>query len=289
MGKYLAIGNRAAAEVFRLADEVLGMPLSTLCWEGPADELTRTSITQPAIVTTSLACAAALQAAGIEPDLVAGHSVGEYAALAVVGVLTTADAIRLSRQRGQLMEKTTAGTMAAILNLDHATLEAVCAEVDGTVVVANFNTADQIVISGEVEAVAKACELAKARGARKVIPLTVGGAFHSPLMADAVPELARALDAVTFHDPKARYLSSTTVAEVKSGSQLRGIMKRQMTSQVRWEPTMRLLLSSCPSRVFEVGHGATLGGMLKKIDRTVEALKCADPFALEKCLATVAG
>jgi [acyl-carrier-protein] S-malonyltransferase len=291
MGRDLAASHPAAAEVYRLADDVLGMAISRLCWEGPAEALTRTSITQPAIVTTSLACAAALAARGIKPDVVVGHSVGEYAALAVAGVLTAADAIRLSQRRGELMEGARAGAMAAVLNLGHDVLEAVCAEVTasglGTVVVANFNTSDQIVISGDVAAVEKASELATTRGARKVMRLSVGGAFHSPLMQDAVPPLAEALDAVSFQGPAIDFLSSTTVAAVADAVALRTLMKEQMTSQVRWEPTMHLLLSHRPSHVIEVGNGSTLGGMLKKVDRTLEVLKSADPAGIERCVVQV--
>ncbi len=290
MGKDLAAAHPAAAAVYDLADSVLGFSLRQVCWQGPVEKLTQTVYTQPAIVTTSLACLAVVTEAGIKADIVAGHSVGEYPALVAAGVLSVADAIRLSYRRGQLMDEAgqeRPGAMSAVLNMDHDALEEVCKEVTatgiGTVVVANFNTASQLIISGDVKAVEKAEELAKARGARRIMRLPVGGAFHSPLMEPAVRGLSEALDSVTFQDARIPMLTSTVVEEVRSGARLRDLMKAQVVSQVQWEPATRVLLS-VPTIPVEIGSGNALSGIVKKISRDTEILRVGDPASLAATL-----
>jgi [acyl-carrier-protein] S-malonyltransferase len=293
MGQELAQSSAAARAVFEAADRVLGFSLRDVCWNGPAETLTQTVFTQPALVATSLAGVAALAEAGIKPEVVAGHSIGEYAALAAAGVLSPEEAIRLAHERGRLMEdacQVRPGTMAAVLNFPHDKLETVCAQASaagvGTVVVANFNTADQIVISGDVAAIDKAVELLTAQGVRKVQRLTVGGAFHSPLMEPARAGLGEALDAVEFKTGRIPVLSTTTLEETPDGTRLRSMLKQQVVSQVRFEPAMRHLATGGLT-VIEVGPGKALSGMLRRIAPDVQCLRVSDVATLQQTVAAI--
>ncbi|MHB2021618.1 MAG: ACP S-malonyltransferase, partial [Candidatus Xenobia bacterium] len=286
MGKALAQASAPAREVFERADAALGLPLSRLCWEGPADELTNTVNAQPAIVVTSLACLAALQAAGVQGSMTAGHSVGEYSALAASGVISVEDAIRLARRRGEVMAQAgqkRPGTMTAILGLDTAAIEEACRQASsegiGEAVVSNLNAPQQIVISGDVAAVKRAAELSRAR---KTIPLQVSGAFHSPLMDEAAAAFAALLDQTAFSNARAPFVSSATVEKLMDGARIREVMKTQMRAAVRWQEAMELVLRQPPDFLIEVGPGSALSGMVKRIERRSEPQHINDPDSLAK-------
>lgn len=303
MGADVFSASPAARSVYALADAALGFPLSRLCFEGPEETLRETINTQPAIVATSLALLAALQEAGgaqlrpghdpalnspLRPDFVAGHSVGEYAALAASGALGVGDALRLVRERGRLMHQE--GTacesgMAAVLGLDAAQLDEICrqateetraalgheAEAEGAhpglgrVVMANDNAPGQIVISGERRALERAMELARERGAKRVVPLAVSGAFHSPVMAPAAAGLARAVDAAPLADAAVPLVANMTARPVTTASELRGELAGQIAAPVQWTRSVELLAEQGVSTFVEVGAGQVLAGLIKRI------------------------
>jgi len=257
---------------YRPADDLLGLPLSRLCWEGPADELRDTSVTQPAIFLTSLAVLDVLRRRGLEPDAVAGHSLGEYSALVCAGVLEWTDALMLVRRRGQLMAGVNArvpGSMAAILGLGLTDVEALCleaAEQTGQIVeVANDNEPTQIVVSGQVTAVTRAIDLAKAAGAARAILLEVGAPFHCSLMAEIEQEFAAALAAVEFHEPEVELISSVTARPLAGADEVRRVLQRQLTGRVRWTGTAQRMAQSGVGRFVEVGPGKVLGGLCRRI------------------------
>ncbi len=278
MGQALAAASAPAREAFETADRVLGFELSRLCWNGPEDELKQTLNAQPALLAHSVAALRVLEARGHRPDLVAGHSLGEYSACVASGALDYDDALRLVRRRGELMHgagSARPGTMAAILGLEAAKVVEVCAAAstaDLEVVPANFNAPGQIVISGDVEAVKQACELAKAAGAKRAILLPVSGAFHSPLMKPAADQLAAAIDAVPVHDPRCPILTNVEAVEVRSADAVRSALKRQLTQPVRWEDSMRRLIAARMDHVIELGTGRVLCGLLKSLDPAAAAL-----------------
>ena len=274
MGRDLAGAFPEARDAFREADEVLGAPLSRLCWEGPADELTATVNAQPALLVHSVAVWRVLQRRAPVPALAAGHSLGEFSAYAAAGSLSFADAVRTVRRRGQLMYAAgneRPGTMAALLGLDDAAAEAVCAEATaagpGTVVPANYNAPGQIVISGDVEAVARAEAPAKAAGAKRVIPLNVSGAFHSPLMEVAAAGLRDQLDAVPLGAPAFPVVSNVTARAVQDPDEAKRLLVQQLTAPVRWVASVREMLSSGSDRFLELGPGGVLAGLVKRVDR----------------------
>jgi [acyl-carrier-protein] S-malonyltransferase len=257
---------------YRHADDLLGLPLSRLCWEGPADELRDTSVTQPAIFLTSLCILTVLRHRGLEPDVVAGHSLGEYSALVAAGVLEWTDALLLVRLRGQLMAGVNArvpGSMAAILGLGLADVEALClqaAEESGQIVeVANDNEPTQIVVSGQVAGVARAIELAKAAGAARAVLLEVGAPFHCSLMAEIEEQFAAALAAVEFREPRVELVSSVTARPLAGADEVRRVLQRQLTGRVRWTGTVERMAGSGVGRFVEVGPGKVLGGLCRRI------------------------
>ena len=257
---------------YRPADDLLGLPLSRLCWEGPADELRDTSVTQPAIFLTSIAVLDVLRRHGLEPDVAAGHSLGEYSALVCAGVLDWTDALMLVRRRGQLMAGVNArvpGSMAAILGLGLADVEALCFEAceqTGQIVeVANDNEPTQIVVSGQVGAVVRAVDLAKAAGAVRAVLLEVGAPFHCSLMAEIEAQFAAALDAVEFREPRLELVSSVTARPLAGPDQVRQVLRRQLTGRVRWTGTARRMAQSGVTRFVEVGPGKVLGGLCRRI------------------------
>jgi len=271
MGKDLAERFPKARTVFAAADQALGVPLSTLMWEGPADELVLTHNAQPAILVHTLAVHAVI---GDRLDLVAaaGHSLGEYSAYAMAGALTLADAVRLVRRRGELMLHAgdeRAGAMAAVLGLPGDAVERVChgESGDGRIVVAaNLNAPDQTVISGDPEAVARAGERLKAEGAKRVLPLKVSGAFHSPLMAPAQVGLREALEAVEFRDPRIPIVANATGEIVRDAETARRRLIEQLTAPVRWVASMERLGTLADGATFvELGPGTVLAGLLKRI------------------------
>ncbi len=251
---------------FAEADEVLGFALSALCFEGPAEQLAQTHITQPAVFVHSVAVGELLAAAGPQPVAVAGHSLGEYSALVAAGVLPFAEALTLVGTRGRLMQeagRARPGTMGAVIGLDDDHVAALCqqaAEV-GIVVPANFNAPGQVVVSGERAAVARVRELATQAGTRRVVELAVSGAFHSPLMESAAEQIEPLLRAVPFARPHVPVLTNVSAAPVQDPETLRSHLIEQMTSPVRWSATVQRLAAMGISRAFEVGPGAVLRGL----------------------------
>lgn len=269
MGKDLYEASPDVRRLYELASTELKADIARLSFEGPAEELKRTRFTQPAILLHSLA---ALTIAGEqlpEFDAAAGHSLGEYGALAVCGALSFEDAIRAVVRRATLMEAACVaqpGTMAAIIGLEAAAVEAVCTEASaaGVVVPANYNAPHQIVVSGSLAGVAKACELAKAAGAKRALPLEVGGAFHSPLMTSATKGLADFLSNVDIRKPSHPVLPNVTARPVTDPRELRNLLVAQVTAPVRWSQTMQWCAQHGITKVIEVGPGKVLAGMAKR-------------------------
>ena len=292
MGRALAEAYPAARDAFETADRVLGFPLSDTCWNGPAEDLKKSVITQPALLTHSVAAWRLVEAAGLVPDFVAGHSLGEYSACVAAGALAFEDGLRLVHRRGDLMYRAgleRPGAMAALLGLSREDAEAACADAAGAGIVraANLNAPGQIVISGEPAAVDRACELAKARGAKRAIRLEVSGAFHSPLMASAAEGLAAALDAVTIRDPRCPVISNAWAKPVRTAAELRTALKEQLLASVRWEESMRWLLAEGVTGFVELGTGKVLRGLLRTIDKEAASWNVEDPESLQATLAAL--
>lgn len=289
MGKAIAESHPEARAVFQAADEVLGFSLSRLCFEGPADELKLTENTQPAILTTSIALYRVLESQGVEADFVAGHSLGEYSALVAAGGLRLEDAVVLVRKRGRYMQEAVPvgeGAMAAVLGLGLEDIQAVCEAVaSGEVVeLANLNGPGQIVIAGHAAAVSRAGDGAKARGAKKVVPLPVSAPFHCELMKPAQERLTRDLAEVTFSDLRMPLVSNVDAAPIHRGVEARDALARQVASPVRWEESVRGLLDRGVGQFVEVGPGKVLSGLVRKIDQTVRAVAVEDPEGVRKLL-----
>jgi [acyl-carrier-protein] S-malonyltransferase len=276
MGQSLAHNFDAARLRFEEADEALGFPLSKLCFEGPDDQLRLTENTQPALLAVSVAAWSVLEAEVGAPDYVAGHSLGEYSALVAAGSLDFGDALRLVRKRGRYMQEAVpagVGAMAAILKMPLEALDGVLAEAaQGEVVTAaNLNSPDQIVIAGHKAAVERAMELAKAAGAKRVVPLPVSAPFHCPLMTPAQQKLRADLDATTFNDLRMPLINNVEAREITTGAEAREGVYRQVPSPVLWTASMEALASRGVERWFEVGAGAVLSGLLRTI---VAGAKC---------------
>jgi [acyl-carrier-protein] S-malonyltransferase len=260
--------------VFQRADKALGLALSTLCFEGPEEELRKTVNAQPALVTVSFACLRAAQQAGAglpDPAYVAGHSLGEYTALAAADVLDFTDTVRLARERGRLMHEAglqRPGTMAAIIGLEETALAEICRQTDTTI--ANFNCPGQLVVSGSIEGVGKAVELAKERGASRTIPLQVSAAFHSPLMQPAADAMAQVLPGIAFRDPAVPIVANTTGRPLSSGEDIRRELLDQLCNSVQWQRTMEYLIGNGVTSVIEIGPGKVLTGLMKRLDRGME-------------------
>ncbi|MCX7911440.1 MAG: ACP S-malonyltransferase [Dehalococcoidales bacterium] len=272
---------RSAREVFTRADEALGFSLSRLCFEGPEEELRKTVNAQPALVTAAFACLeAARELAGDKlkpPAYVAGHSLGEYTALAASNALDFPTAVKLARRRGELMHDagtTTPGSMAAIIGLAEDVLAGICGKT-GTVM-ANINCPGQIVISGAVEAVNQAMELAKSAGASRCIPLQVSGAFHSPLMKPAQEGLARAIRNTTFKDPSIPVIANVTAMPLTTAEAIREELVAQLTSPVQWQRSVEYMVSRGVDTFIEIGPGRVLAGLIRRIDKTVTVLNIND-------------
>ena len=292
MGRDLAERWPAAAQVFATADEVLDGTLSTVCWEGPEEELRLTANTQPALLAHSVAAWKVLADAGITVDGVAGHSLGEYSAAVAAGSLDLADALRTVRLRGRLMQEAVPvgrGAMAAVIGLDGEEVAARCAEAAGAtgevVVPANFNAPTQVVIAGTVAGVERAGELCREAGARRVIPLAVSAPFHSPLMAPAREGLAPALEALTFADPAVPLYRNVDAAPVTTGAELRQGLVRQVDSPVLWTQTVERMLADGFDTFIEVGAGNVLSGLVRRVDRTA---RCAQAGTVEQVEAVIA-
>lgn len=275
MGKALADSFAPAADLLKRADEVLGFSLSKIMSEGPEEVLKSTDNTQPALYTVSCMVQELLKSEGVVFDFVAGHSLGEYSAIAAAGGFSFEDGLRLVRVRGELMAKAgelKPGAMSAVLGLDAEPLLAVLAEAAeaGVVVAANFNSPGQIVISGSKEGVAKAGEIAAAKGAKKVVPLPVSGAFHSPLMEYALSGLQEAISKTTFSDLKVPLFANVTASAVTKGSEVADLLVKQLVSPVRWQQSMEAAIAAGVSNGIEVGAGKVLMGLMRNISRDVK-------------------
>ncbi len=293
MGRELAEAFPAARQVFDEADRALGYPLSKLCFEGPAEELQLTANTQPAILAVSVATAQVLHEKGIRADYVAGHSLGEYSALVAGGALKVSEAVRLVRKRGQYMQEAVPvgqGAMAALLGLEAKAVEGVCAAAaQGEVVSpANLNSPGQIVIAGHAGAVGRAVEAAKTRGAKRAILLNVSAPFHCALMQPAQERLAADLKSAEIADPKCPLVNNAEARVVRSASEVREGLKRQVTAPVLWEQSMRVLRAEGVDVFVEVGPGKVLAGLLRQIDRQAECLRVEDVASLNEAMARLA-
>lgn len=293
MGRALAETYPEARDVFAQADEVLGFALSRLCFEGPEPELTDTINQQPALLVTSVAVLRAIEARTPEarPAYTAGHSLGEFSALVAAGSLDFKDAVGLVRERGRLMKQAGAalpGGMAAILNLDRDALAAACKEAEQAtgqhVQVASDNSPGQIVISGDKDALAKAMELAKSRGAKRAIPLAISIAAHSPLMASAARSFRHSLDSITFNPPRVPVVGNVYARPIDTAD-LRDELEAQLTSPVRWVETIQYLVAQGVTRFVEVGPKDVLAGLVRRIDSSVSVMSVGDPTGIELLLA----
>ena len=288
MGREIAHSVPEAMEVFRQGSKASGLDLERLCFEAPLEELVRTDVQQPALVATSLAVLAALNARGLHPDFVVGHSVGEFTALAAASSLDVAESIALVRERGLAMDEAAResnGSMAAILGLDDPVVEELCSDIDG-VWPANYNCPGQIVVSGTQAAVDELCARAEAAGARRTVKLKVSGAFHSPLVARAADRLRPALDRVRFKDPVAPFMSTVT-AKIEPAHRMATLLVEQLTAPVKFTQAARGLIEE-GARVFvEVGPSSVLSGLMKRIDRTVKAVSVNNLAGLKKVEETI--
>jgi len=292
MGKELADNYAVARHTFEEAEEALGYPLLRLCAHGPEEQLRLTEITQPAILTTSVAAWRVLREKGLEPDYVAGHSLGEYSAHVAAGTLSFADAVRAVRNRGRYMQEAVPvgfGGMAAILGLPLAQVREIADDAaQGEVCqTANINSREQIVISGHARAVERAVQLATERGAKKAVNLPVSAPFHSSLMQPAQDRLAADVDALRFQDPSCPVVCNVDAAVVTSGDTSRDALIRQVTGTVKWEPSVRLLIEQGVSLFVEVGPGKVLWGLMRQIDRSRTCVTVGDEASLQKTLAQV--
>ncbi len=269
MGKDLYDNSSLAKEMFEKANEVLGFDIVKIMFEGTEEELKQTKVTQPAIFLHSTILAACL-GDSFQPDMVAGHSLGEFSALVANGTLNFEDALKLVYQRALAMQKaceTEPSTMAAILGLEDDVVERVCHEIDGVVVAANYNCPGQLVISGSIAAVEEACVKLTEAGAKRALLLPVGGAFHSPLMEPAREELAAAIEQTQFNQPKCPVYQNVTASAVSNPDEIKRNLVSQLTAPVRWTQTMNQMIADGATEVIEVGPGKVLQGLFKKVDR----------------------
>lgn len=290
MGRDLWEAYPEARAVFDEADGILGFPVSELCFAGPQETLDDTINAQPAILTMSIAALRALEARNrLEPSFVAGHSLGEYTALVTAGALDFADGLRLVRERGRLMKEAGErhpGAMAAIIGLDDATVEEVCREAseqvgDLSIVPANFNSPGQVVISGEREALEAAVELARARGAKRVIPLAVSVAGHSPLLQEAARGLERALESVPLRPAAIPVVANVTARPVTEPEEIKAGLVRQLTQPVQWVRSVEWMIAQGVSRFVEIGPKDVLAGLIRRINRGVQVVGVGDVAGIE--------
>ncbi|MBG7630811.1 MAG: ACP S-malonyltransferase [Bacteroidetes bacterium] len=273
MGLDLYNNSPLAKELFEQANDILGFEITKIMFEGTAEELKQTKVTQPAIFLHSVILAKVL-GDDFKPEMVAGHSLGELSALVANGVLTFEDGLKLVSKRALAMQKACEAqesTMAAVLGLDDVVVEEVCASIDGVVVAANYNCPGQLVISGEITAIDKACELLTEKGARRALKLPVGGAFHSPLMEPAREELAAAIEATTFSNPICPVYQNVVAKAVSNPSEIKENLILQLTAPVRWTQCVQAMVADGGTDFVEVGPGKVLQGLMRKIDRSVAA------------------
>jgi [acyl-carrier-protein] S-malonyltransferase len=294
MGKELAERYPAARAVFEEADKVLGFSISKMCFEGTEEELKLTANTQPAILTVSVAAYRVVSEKGLEPDYVAGHSLGEYSALVAVGALKFADAVRLVRKRGQYMQEAVPagqGGMAAIMGISPAVVQDACKRAaEGEIcTAANLNSPEQTVISGNASAVKRAVEIASQLGAKRSMMLAVSAPFHSALMMPAQEKLEKDLRATTFSDLQVPLVTNVDADTIRKGDEAREALIRQVSMTVRWQESMRLLLDEGVNTFVEVGPGRVLTGLMRQIERSVASLNVEDEKSLQTTVEKIAG
>lgn len=273
MGRELYESSATAKELFQKADETLGFKLTDIMFEGTEDDLKATNVTQPAIFLHSVALALCDET--FAPDMVAGHSLGEFSALAAAGAMDFEDALRLVNIRASEMQKCcekVPGTMAAVIGLADARIEEICSSIEGIVVPANYNSDGQVVISGDCEAIAAACVALKAAGAKRALPLPVGGAFHSPLMEPARAELAKAIDATAFRAPICPIYQNVTASPETDPERIKANLLAQLTSPVRWSQSVKAMFADGADHFIELGPGKVLQGLVKRIGGAPEGL-----------------
>ncbi|MBF4494552.1 ACP S-malonyltransferase [Flavobacterium sp. MR2016-29] len=269
MGKDLYENSALAKELFEKANEILGFRITDIMFEGTAEQLKETKVTQPAVFLHSVILAKTL-GEDFKPEMVAGHSLGEFSALVANGTLSFEDGLKLVSQRALAMQKAceiTPSTMAAVLGLADNIVEEVCASIDGVVVAANYNCPGQLVISGETSAVEKACEAMKAAGAKRALILPVGGAFHSPMMEPAREELAAAIEATTFSTPICPVYQNVTANAVSDANEIKKNLIIQLTAPVKWTQSVQQMIADGATLFTEVGPGKVLAGLINKIDK----------------------
>lgn len=283
MGKEFAEALPESRAIFDEASDVAGFDVARACFEGPMQALTRTDVQQPALVATSIACLRAVETAGVNPDYVIGHSVGEYSALTAAGAVSSRQALELVCERGQAMAAVAEkhpGAMAAVLGLDDEVVEEICAGIEN-VWPANYNCPGQIVVSGENPAVDRFIEEADEKGARRTVKLRVSGAFHSPLVATAAERLRPALERIPWGDPAPPFMSTVT-ARVESAQGLAQLLVDQLTGPVRFTQAVRELVQHGAGIFVEIGPGSVLSGLLRRCDRSLRTFSVSTPESLEE-------
>jgi [acyl-carrier-protein] S-malonyltransferase len=288
MGRVIAAEFPVARAVYDEASEAAGFDVARLCFAGPIEKLTQTELQQPALVATSLACLRAVETLGVRPDFVVGHSVGEYSALAAAEALSDRDAIVLVSERGRATAEAARehpGAMAAVLGLEDAVVEELCAGIDN-VWPANYNCPGQVVVSGENAAVDRLIEEAAAAGARKTVKLRVGGAFHSPLVGRAAERLRPALESVRFQEPATPFMSTVT-AQIESAERLVDLLVQQLTGPVKFTQSVRGLVQQGVGMFVEIGPGQVLSGLVRRCDRSLRTISVGDPESLGKLQETL--
>ena len=289
MGEDLYQRFPVVKDIYQRASKILNFDLAEVSFRGSEGELKQTRITQPAVFVHSIAVLRLLQNKGVQPDMTAGHSLGEYSALVAAEALEFEEALRLVKLRGELMQRAgeeNPGTMAAIIGLEPEVVEETCrqAQSAGIVQPANFNSSGQIVISGSLPGVKRAMEIAEEKGAKKVVQLEVSGAFHSPLMESAKEGLKEALEKARIKEAKIPVYANVTASPVTDPDQIRGLLCEQLTSPVRWTESIQNMIAEGANRFIEVGPGRVLTGLLKRIDRKVKGVAVGDVESLEQCL-----
>jgi [acyl-carrier-protein] S-malonyltransferase len=286
MGRELCDGHTEARDVFEEADRVLGFSLSSLCFNGPEEDLKITENTQPAILTVSVATCRVLQSKGLKPDVVAGHSLGEYSALVAAGAVKFADAVALVRRRGRYMQEAVpagVGAMAALLGIEIPTVQAVCEQAaQGQVVApANLNSQLQIVIAGHQQAVERAVTLAKERGAKRAVLLQVSAPFHCALLKPAEERLGPELDACAFSDPQCPVVTNVDAKAATTAAATRDALKRQVSRPVRWQESVQWMLAEGVNTFVELGPGKVLSGLVRAADKSAITFNVEDEKSLE--------
>lgn len=283
MGKDIYENSSVAKKVYDRFDEIIGRKLTDICFEGPEDSLKQTINTQPAILATSIALLEVLkEKLDIKPDYVAGHSLGEYGALYTADVLSLDDTIKAIAKRAELMSHAKSGSMAAVLGLSQNLLEEIISTVDGVVSIANYNTPEQLVITGEEDAVSKVSSLASEKGAKRVIPLAVSGAFHSALMKPAGEEFAQFVKELKFNDASIPVVTNVDAEETTQGSDFEEKMPRQIYSSVYWTQIIQHMISQGVDTMIEIGPGSVLMGLNRKISRDIKTYNVSNSEAIEK-------